>query len=128
MSHGRVIAVALGVIAISVMHFSSPTTGSAAHAWHVIFRKLYYVPVIAGALWFGLRGALATGAACGVLYAMHMWISWPPDPIERSDQIGELVSLLIIAVACGILVLLQMRANSRAERIERHALQEKTHA
>ena len=64
------IAVIVGMlVAISALHYL--TTLQMQHA-HDIYRRLYYVPIVLGGLWFTLRGGLATVIAASLLFLPHV--------------------------------------------------------
>ncbi len=46
------------LVAVSLFHFLTGTLDHDLHVWHLFFRKLFFVPIIAAAVWFGLSGAL----------------------------------------------------------------------
>src|SRR5690349_13889938 len=50
------IVIAVAIILVTVLHFLTPTDQI---VWHEIYQRLYYLPIIAAALLFGLRGGLA---------------------------------------------------------------------
>jgi putative nucleotidyltransferase with HDIG domain len=113
--------VALCFGAVLLLHFLTTTEGHWAHSLHVLFRKFYFLPILMSALWFGMRGALLAAAASVSSYTLHIWLSWGPDPFERIDQVGEMVSFVVLAVVAGALVTGERRAQLRAERTRRTA-------
>ncbi len=115
--------VALGalLLGVSLLHFSTATVGHWAHAGHVFFRKLYFIPIVAGAIWFGPVGATAVATVSVGIYALHVWLNWMPGTPERIDQIGEMGSFLVLAAVAGVLVMLERRAEHRAERVRRNS-------
>ena len=53
------------VIAVTLMHYlTSPDAGIR----HVIFRELYFLPIILAGFWFGLRGGLSTALIISIFY------------------------------------------------------------
>ncbi len=48
-------AIVLSTLFITYLHY---TTIETIHALHDIYRQLYYIPLLIGALLFGLRGAI----------------------------------------------------------------------
>jgi HD-GYP domain-containing protein (c-di-GMP phosphodiesterase class II) len=117
--------VLLGLILVSVLHFLTRTGDPALHAWHIFFRKLYFLPIVAGALWFGLRGALTTAVTAIGFYALHLLFDWPRFHLERMNQVGEMASFLVFAAVAGALVELEHRTKARAEAMRRNAERKK---
>jgi HD-GYP domain-containing protein (c-di-GMP phosphodiesterase class II) len=70
----------------------------------VLWRKLFIIPIILAAVWFNLRGSLATALAETVLYIPHVVLQWNSQALEYIDQGGEVVSLWIVAVLAGYFV------------------------
>ena len=60
------IGIIVGFVALlTLLHYQ--TTPSAGIR-HVIFRELYFLPIILGGFWYGLRGGLITALAISLLY------------------------------------------------------------
>jgi hypothetical protein len=68
---------------ITLLHYQ---TASDAGIRHVIFRELYFLPIILGGFWFGLRGGLLTALAISLLYGPLILSLWSTDFV-RSRQI-----------------------------------------
>lgn len=117
----KYLMVLLGLILVSVLHFLTRTGDPALHVWHIFFRKLYFLPIVAGAVWFGFRGALTSAAFAIGFYALHLLFDWPRFHLERMNQVGEMASFVVFAAVAGTLVELERRAKARAEAIRRDA-------
>jgi len=89
------------VVAISVMHYLTPPVH--AH-WHLVYQRLYYLPILFGAFWFGLAGGVLTALVTSVLYLPHIMLHWGHDPLYRSNQMTEIVMFLVIAAVAGALI------------------------
>ena len=75
--------------------------------------SMFFIPVVFAALYFGLRGSLATGIWCTVI-SMPNWLFFH----KGSEQVGVIFQLLIvdgIAVFVGYGVDQQMKARAAAE-------------
>lgn len=107
------------------LHLATPTAGHWAHAGHVFLRELYFLPIVAAAVWFGAAGALATASAAAASYAVHQWLQGAPGLSWRMEQAGALVSFFVLAAVAGSLSTLERRARQRALRSERLAEREK---
>ncbi|GAB4258857.1 MAG: hypothetical protein Kow0092_06670 [Deferrisomatales bacterium] len=121
----KLLILGLILVAVSLLHFTTSTQGHWPHALHVFFRKLYFLPIVAGAVWFGMRGALGVSAAVIAVYIVHVRLNWAPEPFERIDQVGEMASFAVLAVVSGALVALEQLARARAERARRNAERER---
>jgi len=116
--NSRIALLLAGILLVSLLHF---TTSTSVHGWHVFFRKLYFLPIVMAAIWFGLRGALLTAAATIAIYAVHLRLNWANAPMERMDQCGEMGSFVMLAMVTGVLMTLERREKERADRIEETA-------
>jgi two-component system, NtrC family, sensor histidine kinase HydH len=70
----RKIIIILLVAAITSLHYTIPD----AIFFHVIYRELYFLPILLAALWFGLAGGLAASLTIAVLYG----------PVALLDEAG----------------------------------------
>jgi putative nucleotidyltransferase with HDIG domain len=121
----RVFIVLAAIFLVSVLHFATRTSDPQLHAWHIFFRKLFFIPILAGAVWFGLRGAVFTAFAVIGFYTLHLLFDWPRFHMERMNQVGEMASFLAFSVVAGMLVNLERRAEAKAEQLRRRAERDK---
>lgn len=82
-------------------HFFIPTEHHTAHVIHIILRKLYFLPPVLAAVWFGLRGTAYTTLAVSVLFSLHAFLDWPGNYLEQANQAGELVSFWVVGLIAG---------------------------
>lgn len=95
------IAVIVGMLAvISALHYL--TTLQMQHA-HDIYRRLYYVPIVLGGLWFTLRGGLATSIAASLLFLPHVVFQWGHHPVSQPEQYLEILLYNVIGGLTGYL-------------------------
>jgi len=91
------------VTLIGTLHYSIPTEQHTYHIIHIILRKLYYLPPVMAAAWFGLRGAFPTTIAVTILFSLHAFLDWPGNYMEQANQVGELVSFWVVGLISGCL-------------------------
>ncbi len=107
------LAVLVGlVLGITVLHY---TTTTQMEAYHDIYRRLYYLPIVFGGLWFLLRGGLATAIAVSILYAPHVVFQWGHHPTSRPEQYLEILLYNVIGFVTGFL--------TQRERVQTHRYQ-----
>src|SRR5450755_1605216 len=53
-------------------YFTSPSL----LLWHNLFQRLYYLPIIYAAIYFGWRGGLVASTASAVCYIPHILHAW----------------------------------------------------
>ncbi len=117
----KVAAIVVTVAAVSALHFATVTEGTTAHIVHVFFRKLYYIPIVAGALWFEFRGALGVAGAAIAVYSVHLLKDWNIVRTETVNQLGEMGSFVLLALVAGSLVRLERRARLRLEDLRKNS-------
>lgn len=88
------------ILTVSVCHYLTP---SEHENWHVVYQRLYYLPILFGAFWYGLPGGLTTAGITSVLYLPHIVLHWGHDPLYRSNQLAELLMFLVIGTVAGVL-------------------------
>jgi signal transduction histidine kinase len=88
------------LIAVSVCHYLTPP---AYVHWHMVYQRLYYLPILFGAFWYGLRGGATVALVTSVLYLPHIVLHWGHEPLYRSNQLGEILLFLVIGTVAGLL-------------------------
>ncbi len=91
------------VALVTLFHFLTPTAPHNYHVAHIVLRKLYFLPPVMAAAWFGLRGAVVTTLAVSILFSLHAFFDWPGNYMEQANQLGELASFWVVALVPGYL-------------------------
>lgn len=107
-------AIVAAIVIISVLHFLTPLERTAAHQ---IYQRLYYLPIVAAALTFGLRGGLLSALLVSGLYAPHIIFQWHHQPEYALNQYAEIVLFFFFALVTGALSDRNRREYERAESI-----------
>lgn len=110
------IVIAAVIILITVLHFLTPTDQI---VWHEIYQRIYYVPIIAAALIFGLRGGLAASLFTTIIYSPHVYLHWQHGHFDYS--INQYAEIVIFNLVGGIMGALGDRLRNARERAERNA-------
>lgn len=100
-SRNKIIFLASMIAIIALLHYLTPTEPHAYHKLHIIFRKLYFLPPVMAAAWFGLRGACVTAMVVSMLFILHTFLDWPGNYMEQANQLGELVGFWLVGVLPG---------------------------
>ena len=90
-----VIGITVGLI--TVFHYQ---TAVDAGLRHVIFRELYFLPIILGGFWFGMRGGLSTSLVITILYGPLVLIG--PGRLSPHD-LGNTLEILLFNLVGGLL-------------------------
>lgn len=106
---------AISIIAISLFHYLTPLH---LHYLHDIFQRLYYLPIILAAIWFGLRGGLVCSLAVSIVYAPHILFQWGGDMTLELEKYLEIVLYNIVG---GVTGLLSQRERERSGELQKTA-------
>jgi len=109
------------VVTITILHYATRTSETRIHD---IFRRLYYIPIILGGLWFSLRGGVITAIVISVLYAPHVVLQWGAAPSVRLEQYLEILLYNLIGFLTGFLTQrekTQKRLSRKASRRLEHS-------
>lgn len=108
--------IGLVIILITVLHFLTPLDQV---VWHEIYQRLYYIPIIAAALLFGLRGGLAASIFTTVVYSPHIFLHWQHGHFDYS--INQYAEIVIFNLVGGVMGALGDRLKQAREKAERNA-------
>lgn len=111
----RVALLAASILGISLLHYLTPLHRPILHD---IFQRLYYIPIIYAAFWFGLRGGLASSIVVSILYAPHILFQWGIGPTLEMEKFLEIVLYNVVG---GITGVLSQREEERREELARTA-------
>ena len=117
----------IGIIAgllfvLMASHWLTSTDTEFLHAVHMLFRKLFFLPVILSALWFGLRGSLLTSTLITVLYLPYIYIAWHNDLYENIDQLAEIAMVWIGGTIFGILAQREKKQQEKLLKVHQGAV------
>ncbi|MDI6800995.1 MAG: HAMP domain-containing sensor histidine kinase [Thermodesulfovibrionales bacterium] len=96
-----VILIAVLIAVITYLHYS---TVEEAHEYHDIYREFYYIPVLFGALVFGLKGALLAYASISILYLPYLLMTWTDQMTTEANKLLHLLLQGFFAVFSGMLI------------------------
>ena len=106
----RWVGLLAAVAAISTLHYVTPL---ASPALHNLYQRLYYVPVILAAYWFGVRGGLLVAVLCSLVYVPHIHVAWSQNAPYTMSQYAELVVFLSLGVSVGLIASRERRLTNR---------------
>jgi len=106
-----VILVAL-TVGVTALHYLTTTERQALHD---IYRRLYYIPIVLGGLWFSLRGGVGLALFASLLYLPHIFLHWGHHPGIRIEQYLEIVLYNLIGFMTGFLSDRERRQKERAQ-------------
>lgn len=63
------------VICVTIFHYITGTEHE-YHRLHEIYRRLYYIPIILSAFWFGIKGGIFCAVIVSLFYLPHVIYQW----------------------------------------------------
>src|SRR6266571_4465041 len=111
----RVALLAASILGITLLHYLTPLH---LPVLHDIFQRLYYIPIIYAAFWFGMRGGLISSIVVSILYAPHILFQWGGGPSLEMEKFLEIVLYNVVG---GITGFLSQREEERREELQQTA-------
>lgn len=111
----RAALLAISIVGISLLHYLTPLHRPMLHD---IFQRLYYIPIIFAAFWFGIRGGLLSSIVVSILYAPHVLFQWGVHPTLELEKFLEIVLYNVVG---GITGFLSQREEERRQELEETA-------
>ena len=103
------------VIGISLLHYLTPLH---LPYLHDIFQRLYYLPIILAALWYGFRGGLLCSIVVSVAYAPHLLFQWGG---HLTMEMEKYLEILLYNTVGGVTGLLAQRERERTVELQNTA-------
>jgi signal transduction histidine kinase len=112
-SRDMLLLVWLPVLCITALHYGTPMH----ERWlHDVYRRLYYLPIVIGALRCGLRGGLVVPVAVWMAYSPHAFLHYfSHDPTTTLEKFLEMALYLCVGAICGVLVEREERQRQQAQ-------------
>jgi len=72
--------------------------------YHAVYRMLFYLPLVLGSLWFGMKGAVYICVSVSVLFLPHGIRQWEWFSLDDFHRLSEGMLFIGIALILGFLV------------------------
>jgi signal transduction histidine kinase len=108
----RLLLLAVSITGISLSHYLTPLH---LPMLHDILQRLYYIPIILAAFWFGLKGGLVSSIVVSIMYAPHILFQWGITPSLGLEKFLEIFLYNVVGGITGFL--------SQQERMQREELE-----
>lgn len=105
----------LCIIGISMLHYLTPLH---LPYLHDIYQRLYYLPIIMSALWYGFRGGLSCAIFVSIVYAPHLLFQWGG---HLTMEMEKYLEILLYNVVGGITGLLSQKERERSAELQETA-------
>ena len=108
----RIVSIAGSLVAISFLRYATLryATEPLASIWHELSLRLYYVPILMAAYWYGVTGGLVVALLSATAYLNRMM---PGAPRFDPSRYAEIVVFHVIGLSVGLLASAQRRATAR---------------
>ncbi len=113
----RIAVVLCGILGITIAHYTTPASSV---LWHNIFQRLYYLPIVFTAIYFGWLGGLAAAACVAACYIPHILMAWREFPGYSMNQYAEIAVFFLVGFVTGLLA---DRERKRKQELEQTAEQ-----
>jgi signal transduction histidine kinase len=110
-----IIAIVVSTLVITYLHHSVFREQSP----HIVLEELYYIPLLFGALTFGLKGALLTYLFVSAFYLPYLFGNWAMTFLDLLDRFLHLLFSAIFVSLAGFLIDRE-RKNQRLSEIDRY--------
>jgi two-component system sensor histidine kinase HydH len=103
----------VGIVSTSLLHYMTPTS---LFLWHNIFQRLYLLPIIYAAIYFGWRGGLASAVFAALCYLPHIVLAWRGSPHYEVNQYAEIIVFFLVGLVTGTLADRERRRSLELQR------------
>jgi putative nucleotidyltransferase with HDIG domain len=86
----KAVAISVLMVAVTVFLFSLPEQSPEWHQSRDLVRKLFFIPLLLSAAWFGGPGAAASTAVVTGICGVSVVLGWSTDLAIHVSQVGEL--------------------------------------
>jgi signal transduction histidine kinase len=80
---------------------------------HELFTRFYYVPILLGGFWFGIKGGLQVSLLVTLMYLPHVWMGWGKGGVVLWDKLLEIVLLNLAGPTVGVLSDMERKQRAR---------------
>ncbi|MDZ4170389.1 MAG: ATP-binding protein [Coriobacteriia bacterium] len=108
-----IVAISVMIVFVTLLHMFTPARSLPLH---MLYRRLYFVPIIYAAWVFGRRGGLITGVISAVLYGAHVSLMLGGS-VSRFDTWLEMISFVALGLLFGALRDIEVRRSSDLQQV-----------
>jgi K+-sensing histidine kinase KdpD len=107
----RLSVIVAAICVITLLHYrTAPNAGIT----HVILRELYFLPIILGGFWFGLRGGLSIALIISLLYGPLVLMG---SARISAHDFGNIMEIILFNLMGGLLGWLKDRETEQQNRL-----------
>jgi two-component system sensor histidine kinase HydH len=117
-SSTRISILLAAIVGISLLHYLTPL---GLPMLHDIFQRLYYLPIILAAFWFGLRGGLACSLVVTGVYFPHILFQWGGHSGHLMMDLEKYLEIILYNVVGGVTGFLSQQEQERRAELQKSA-------
>jgi len=110
----KAIVIAALIAGILCLHY---LTFPEKRYYHAVYRMLFYLPLVLGSLWFGMKGAIYVCVSVSLLFLPHAVMKWEGFSITDLHRLSEGALYICIGLTLGYLVEKQRKRQETLVRI-----------
>ena len=99
------------IVAITALRYA--TSGSES-IWHELSLRLYYLPILVSAYWYGVPGGLIVALLSSGVYVQHIF---QPAPAFDASRYAEVLVFHVVGLCVGMLSTAQQRVTARYQSV-----------
>ena len=104
------VTVAVGVGVAGLLHLLTPAGPHGWHWLHLVAGKLYYLPIVLAAAWFGASATAGVTLAVTALSVAHVFREWAGLPMVQAEQLAEIGTFWLVGLVSAALFGRERRA------------------
>lgn len=100
------------ILIVSLFHF---LTSTEYRYLHEIYQRIYYIPILLAAFWYGPLIGFLTALLVSSIYVFHIRMDWHHFPVYTFNQYAEILLYHVIALVIGFLSTKEKRHREQLE-------------
>ncbi|MGI9107173.1 MAG: two-component system sensor histidine kinase NtrB [Pyrinomonadaceae bacterium] len=110
----QVLLLGASILLVTALHFATPLDRITLHE---VYQRLYYIPILAAAVLYGLSGGFGAALFASLAYLPHILLHWRHhNSVYALNQYAEIVIFNLVGVVTGLVGDSSRRARARSER------------
>jgi two-component system, NtrC family, sensor histidine kinase HydH len=112
----KVALIAVLILVVSALHFGTSTD---FRYLHEIYQRVYYIPILLAAFWYGPFAGLLAAFLVSAIYVLHIRWDWHHVPVYTFNQYAEIFLYHGVALIIGLLSFRERRQREKLEATSR---------
>jgi signal transduction histidine kinase len=120
-----ILVASITLVTLTIHYYDLFLMGYLGHSslMHAIHGRLCYIPIVLGAVWFGIRGGIITALTISVFSLIYIFIKPVNLPSELFGEYTEIAFYLAIGGLSGLLLESERSSRRKKEEAEKKLLQ-----